>query len=149
MFCNMHGIPPATYDLGRLSSIEIEAAVTRPYKFERRLSQDDGVRTFESSSLTLDTSFSTPAPGLDLSLDDVVETTALVRGGRYLIAVQNRHFLSCWDLWAHDGSKAKVCPSVGIWNCPGRVLRILVQQSADDDNKLILAVYSQGESDDQ
>ena len=26
-----------------------------------------------------------------------------VRGGRFLIAAHNCHWLSCWDLWAHEG----------------------------------------------
>lgn len=145
-FCTIHGVPPATYDLDRLTSAEIEHAVTRPYKFERRLSMDEGIRTYASNKLHLDTSFADGSSGWELSLDDVVETTALVRGGRFLIAVHNRHWLSCWDLWAHEGIGS--CPSIGIWTCPGRVLRILVQQSADHEDTLLLAVYSQGEPDD-
>lgn len=107
---------------------------------------EEGIRTYESNKLYLDTSFSDASTGWDLSLDDVVETTALVRGGRFLIAVHNRHWLSCWDLWADERNGAR--PSIGIWRCPGRVLRILVQQSADQEDTLLLAVYSQGEVDD-
>lgn len=154
-FCRLHGVPPATYDLDRLSSLEIEAAVTRPYQFERRLSFDQGIRTYKSNILSLDTSFSDTAPGWDLSLDDVVETTALVRGGRFLVAVHDRHWLSCWDLWgtspttaARNSTEAKrVSKTKGVWKCPGRVLRILAQQSADDENTLVIAVYCQGDSD--
>lgn len=123
---------------------------------------------YKSTLLSLDTSsFSTTTAGWDLSLDDVVETTALVRGGRFLVALHDRHWLSCWDLWGSaanpesDSAKAEgeaegrkeegevrvQCESIGTWKCESRVLRILAQQSADDANTLVIAVYCQTEAD--
>lgn len=186
----MHGIPPATYDLDLLSPWDIEQAVLRPYRFERRLSVSDPIdyaqsRALRSTVLTLDTSFVETDPTSQLSLDDVVETTALVRGGRFLIASHEGRWLCCWDLWsninpppepdspiASEGSEDEefevslddlpsphsqsfgsppnlppqwqpTCPAIAVFHMEGKIGRVLVQQSTEDENRLILAVLTQ------
>jgi hypothetical protein len=109
----------------------------------------------------LATDFVNTDPNSRLSLDDVVETTALVRGGRYLVASHEYHFLCCWDLWSDKNKSTDsatsdsceqdhafvrttpTCPAIATFHAIGRILRVLVQQAADDENMLILAVFAQ------
>ncbi|KAF8316282.1 hypothetical protein DL93DRAFT_2077999 [Clavulina sp. PMI_390] len=154
--CRLHGVPPVTYTLSDMSSAEVEAAVTRPYQFEDRLSFDWGERAYTTNTIGLSTAQlndngDTNPPKWDASLDDVVETTTLVRGGRFLIGVHNETWLACWDLWGTSPTsvsgksheKRLVSEPLGIYPCKGKVTRIVTQQSANDDNELIIGVFYQ------
>lgn len=133
--CLEHDIPLMTYSFADMSAQQLELAVLRPFKFEKRMQEADHPHYPVARVFTL------CLPGDEVPIDKdrhVLNSLFVVPGGRYILSSSNSGWIRCWDLGSEGiGSRP---PSIMASYFVSKSAYIAVQRSHESSSVFTLLV---------
>ena len=139
--CLEHDIPAITYPVADMTSCQLELAVLRPFRFEKRVQQSEAdvhsshfpvTRVLTLRLLSDDT----------LSGSHAINSVFVVPGGRYILSSSYSGWVRCWDLGSSVDTNPSSSPRAVASYFVSPSAFITVQRSHESPSSLVVGVAS-------